>query len=70
MALSVAGLYAKIQKGRPRRVSRTRSKEKVARDTDLINAQELMDHTDPKITEDVYSVKPKVVRLNKEKSDK
>jgi integrase len=37
---------------------------KVASDTDLKNAQELLDHSDPRITEKVYRVKPKLIKLN------
>ena len=39
-------------------------RKKVASDTDLENAQELLDHSDPRITEEVYRVKPKLLKLN------
>jgi len=38
-------------------------RKKVASDTTLENAQELLDHADATITERVYRTKPKVVKL-------
>lgn len=42
-------------------------RKKVASDTNLLNAQDLLDHSSPLITEKVYRVKPKVVKLDRRK---
>jgi integrase len=42
-------------------------RKKVASDTSLVNAQELLDHSSPTITEKVYRVKPRVVKLERRK---
>ena len=39
-------------------------RKKVASDTSLENAQELLDHSSPEITERVYRVKPKLIKLS------